>query len=365
MGGTLGGTAMSGQASAEGGAGDRVRRVYLGTYTEAGGLGIVRAHADRSGTLTVDEAFGDVPRPSFLTMAPGGRRMYAVSEVADGQVVALEIGADGSPRELGRQPTHGHSPAHLSVHPSGRYLLSANFFGSNIAVHPIEAGGSLRPASDVVEHTGSGPHPDQAAPHPHQIVTDPWGRFVLVVDLGTDTVVVYRLELGSGRLRRHSAARLRAGAGPRHLAFHPSGRTAYVISELDSTITVCAYDPHAGRLRPGQVVSTVPAGTPGANYPGEILVSPDGRHVYGTNRGHDSVAVLATSAGGRAVSLVDTVPCGGTWPRHMEFADEGRLLYVANQRSGTVAAFRVAGALLTPTGAPLATPAPVCVLPRF
>ncbi|MFG2007237.1 lactonase family protein [Spirillospora sp. NPDC048911] len=151
---------------------------------------------------------------------------------------------------------------------------------------------------------------------------------------------VYRLGLNAGTLRHHSTARLRAGAGPRHLAFHPDGRTAYVISELDSTITVCAYDPHAGKLRPGQVVSTVPAGTSVANHPGEILASPDGRHVYGTNRGHDSVAVLATNAG-------------------------GRLLYVAGQHSGTVTAFKVSGAHLTPAGAPLAAPAPVCVLPCF
>ncbi|MEU5879887.1 lactonase family protein [Spirillospora sp. NPDC047279] len=341
------------------------RRVYLGTYTDAGGLGIVSARADGSGALTVEDALGAVPRPSWLAAAPGGRLLYAASEVEDGQVAALAIGDDGSLRELGRQSAHGDSPAHLSLHPGGRFLLSASFFGGNLAVHPIGPDGAPLPASDVVRHTGSGPHPDQASPHPHQILTDPWGRYVLVADLGTDTVHTYRLDLGSGRLRPRSRARLRPGAGPRHLAFHPDGRTFYVAAELDSTVTVCSYDPHSGRVRPGQVVPTVPAGTTGANHPGEILVSPDGRHVFCTNRGHDSVAVFTTSAGGRALSLTGTVPCGGTWPRHMEFADGGRLLYVANQMSGTVAAFRVEGARLTPAGAPLVTPSPVCVRPRF
>lgn len=329
--------------------------VYLGSYTEAGGRGLMAAHADPgTGALAVEQVIDGVPRPSFVAAAPGRGHLYAVSEVDDGQVFAFAIGAGGSLRPLNHQPTGG-CPAHLSVHPSGRHVLSANYFGGSVAVHPVGPGGALGPATDLVEHPG-------ADPRVHQVVADPEGRFVLAVDLGTDTVHVYRLDLGTGRLRPHSAARMRSGAGPRHLAFHPGGRTAYVINELDSTITVCAYDPRGGRLSPGQTLSTVPAGAAAANYPGEILVSSDGRYVYGSNRGHDSIAVLATGEGGRRLRLVTTVPCGGEWPRHMDLDGSGRLLHVANQRSGLVSAFRVEGRRLTPVGDPLSTPAPACIL---
>ncbi|WP_433334654.1 lactonase family protein [Spirillospora sp. CA-294931] len=333
--------------------GERTDLAFLGGYTSAGGRGLLVARAGPAGTLTVRESV-DVPDPSFLALSPGGRRLYAVSEVDDGRVLAFALTREGSPRPLGHRSAHGAAPAHLSVHPSGRYLLSATYSGGTVAVHPIRPDGSLGPSAHVVRHDG-------AEPHPHQIVTAPDGRFVLAVDLGTDSVLVYRLDLATGRLDRHSRARLRPGAGPRHLAFHPGGHTAYVINELDSTVTVCAYD--RGRLTPGQIVSTVPEGTTTPNYPGEILVSPDGRHVYGTNRGHDSVAVFATR--GRRLRLVTTVACGGHWPRHMELARGGRLLYVANQRSGSVTAFTVSGARLEPAGTPLTTPAPACVLPRF
>jgi len=362
MGGVMmGGPLMSAQASASTSGGTKERLAYIGTYTDAGGHGVLLARADAAGALTVGKALSDIERPSFLAAPPRGRRLYAVSEVAEGQVFALDVARDGSLSVLNHQPTHGDSPAHLSVHPSGRHLLSANFFGSNIAVHPIREDGTLGAASDVVAHEGSGPKPDQKAPHPHQIITDPAGRFILVTDLGNDTVYVYRLE--DGRLREHSTVKLNPGAGPRHMAFHPNGRTLYVICELDSTVVVLDYDGARGRLKAGQVLSTVPAGTTD-NYPGEILVSGDGRFVYGTNRGHNSVAVFATGSGGRSLTLAGTVPCGGVWPRHMTLADRGRLMYVSNQNSGDVASFGVDGAHLTP-GATLKTPAPVCVLPRF
>jgi 6-phosphogluconolactonase len=362
MGGVMmGGPMLSATASAH--AGTRERRAYIGTYTDAGGRGVLLARADASGVLSVETALSDIERPSFLAAPPHGRRLYAVSEVAEGQVFALDVARDGSLSVLNHQPTHGDSPAHLSVHPSGRHLLSANFFGGNIAVHPIREDGTLAAATDVVAHEGSGPKPDQKAPHPHQIVTDPAGRFILVTDLGNDTVYVYRLDPHKGRLHEHSTVKVNAGAGPRHLAFHPNGRVLYVICELDSTVAVFDYDGARGRLKAGQVVSTVPAGA-GDNYPGEILVSGDGRFVYGTNRGHDSVAVFTTGEAGRSLRLTATVPCGGVWPRHMTLADRGRLMYVSNQKSGDVTSFRVDGATLTP-GAALTPPAPVCVLPRF
>ncbi|NUT49049.1 MAG: lactonase family protein, partial [Saccharothrix sp.] len=201
----------------------------------------------------------------------------------------------------------------------------------------------------------------QDGPHAHQVLPDPTGDFVLAVDLGTDTVYSYRLG-DDGRLTPAGECRVHPGAGPRHLAFHPSGRYAYIANELDSTIVVAEYD--RGVLRPGAKVGTLPAGAPTSprNYPAEILVSRDGRFVYLSNRGHDSVAVFAVERGGAALRLVEATPVGGRFPRHLELDASGRFLLAANQNSDTVTTFEVdrsTGTLrLTGTAA---APIPVCV----
>jgi 6-phosphogluconolactonase len=218
-----------------------------------------------------------------------------------------------------------------------------------------------------VKHKGTGPDPDrQEGPHAHQVLPDRDGKHILAVDLGTDSVYSYRLS-AEGKLTLASTAKLKAGAGPRHLAFHPSGKFAYVANELDSTIVVAAYDSARGVLTPGQRQTTLPPGAPTTprNYPAEVLVSADGRFVYLSNRGHDSVAVFAVADGGARLTLVEARSVGGKYPRHISLDSSGRFLFAANQNSGTVTSFKVdqSTGRLTPSGTPLKTPIPVCVVP--
>lgn len=326
--------------------------IYLGGYSAHGGQGIGVA-AQRDGVLALESRVHCPDHPTFLAVAPSGRTLYAVHELADGLVSAFAIGDDGNLRPLGTQPSGGAQPIHLSAHPSGRYLLCANWGSGSIVVHPVDGDGALGPATDIVEN---------AKPYAHMVVTDPGGRWVLAVHYGAGAVSTYHLDLDSGRLRLQSQAQLRHGAGPRHLAFHPLGTVVYVVNEADSTVTACAYDPGSGLLEPGETVPTVPRDTPVRNYPSAVLVSPDGRFVYVANRGHDSVGVLATEPGLR---LVATYPCGGPFPRDMAFADQGRLLYVANEAADLVTGLAVApadGSLLT-AGWTLAMPKPTCILP--
>ncbi|RKT53510.1 6-phosphogluconolactonase [Saccharothrix australiensis] len=335
-------------------------RVYLGTYTTwaGGGAGIGLASYDAAtGRLRSTGVVKGVPNPSFVISA--GRRVYAVNEQSRGTVTALDVGADGVPKVINTQSTGGADPCHLVLHRG--HVLAANYSSGSVSVHPVRADGGLGARTDLVRHQGSGPDPDrQEGPHAHQVVVDPAGEFVLAVDLGADAVFGYRLD--GGRLTRVSAARLHPGAGPRHLAFHPSGRFAYIANELDSTIVVAAYA--RGALTPGRKYGTLPAGAPTTprNYPAEVVVSADGRFVYLSNRGHDSVAVFAVEEDGAALRLLEAVPVGGDFPRHITLDPTGKLLFASNQNSNTVTTFAVdqaTGKLKHTSTFP--APIPVCV----
>lgn len=350
---------------AEAGAGGRGEvRAYLGTYTTwpGGGKGVgVGLYDPATGRLRVTGVVEGVPNPSFVVEA--GRRLYAVNEQADGEVTALAVGPDGVPEVINSRSTGGADPCHLALHRG--FLLSANYGSGSVAVHPVRPDGGLGERTDLVEHTGSGPDPErQAEPHAHQVLPDPRGDFVLAVDLGTDSVYSYRLD-DRGRLTPAGTARLHPGAGPRHLAFHPSGRFAYIANELDSTITVAGYE--RGVLKPGPRLSTLPEGVPTTprNYPAEVVVSADGRFAYLSNRGHDSVAVFAVERGGAALRLVGTTPVGGAFPRHITLDRTGRFLLAANQNSDNVTTFAVdrATGALRQVGS-VDTPIPVCVALR-
>ncbi|MEV6027864.1 lactonase family protein [Streptomyces sp. NPDC052036] len=339
------------------------RPLYVGTYTsvEGGGRGIGLATYDpESGAVTGTGTLTGVPDPSYLAVHPDGRTLYAVDERQDGSVTAVRL--DGH-RILGTRSTGGAGPCHLSVHPSGRWLLSANYLSGSVAVHPIDARGALGERTDLVTHTSPPPGPGQQGPHAHQFLTAPDGGHVLAVDLGTDTVYTYRLDPSRGTLTEVSLARTRAGAGPRHLTFHPGGRFAYLANEVDNTAVVCAYDPATGRLTPGEPQST---GTgAGTNYPAQFAVTADGAYAYLANRGHNTLTRYAVEAGGARLRLLDTVPVGGDFPRHLALSPDGRLLFTANQRSGTVSVFHVdrASGELRLAGEPFASPVAVCALP--
>jgi len=331
--------------------------LYVGSY----GHGIGRCRIDPVTGLPAPGPATETPQPSYLALAGDGRTLYAANEQTAGTVSAFAIRPGGELRQLGSRSSHGADPCYVHVHPDGRHLLTANYSSGSLAVHPIQPDGALGEASDVVQHTGTGPDPErQQGPHAHQVRTDVAGRFVHAADLGADTVFGYRLR--GGALVPAGELRLPPGSGPRHLSFHPSGAVAYVANELNSTLAVLRYDPREGRLTLASTVPTAPAGDV-RNYPSELVVSRDGRFVYVGNRGHNSIAIFAVT--GDRVTALGTVPCGGDWPRHLALSADGRRLYVANQLSDQVATFRVEprGGGLTPAGPALVTGTPTMALP--
>ncbi|MGW0905157.1 lactonase family protein [Streptomyces sp. NPDC002853] len=342
----------------------RDRQLFLGTYTSQAdggdGLGLAK-YDETTGEITATGTLTGVPDPSYLCLHPSGKTLYAVNEREQGGVTAVALSSAG-PEVLGARDTGGAGPCHLSVHPSGRWLLSANYGSGSVAVHPVQPSGALGELSDVVTHSSPPPGPGQEGPHAHQVVTSPDGGHVLAVDLGNDTVHSYRLDTTKGKLTRVSYAVLRPGAGPRHLTFHPSGRFAYLANEVDNTVVVCAYDPASGRLTPGGPQST---GTgEGTSYPAQLLVTREGTFAFLANRGHNSLTRYAIEAGGARLRLLDTVPVGGDFPRHIAFSPSGRLLFAANQKSGSVSVFQVGkSGRLRLTGTPFAAPLAVCALP--
>ncbi|MBV2357278.1 lactonase family protein [Streptomyces sp. J2-1] len=339
------------------------RPLLLGTYTsaEGGGTGIgVASYDSATGAVTGAGTITGVPDPSYLVCHPDGRTVYAVDERDDGAVTAVRL-ADR--KVLGSRSTGGSGPCHVSVHPGGRWLLSANYGSGSVAVHPIDASGALGERTALVTHSTPPPGPGQQGPHAHQFLTSPDGGHLLAVDLGTDTVYTYRLDEQRGTLTEVAQAHTRPGAGPRHLTFHPGGRYAYLANEVDDTVAVCAWDPDSGRLTIG---APQPSGSSGGtNYPAQFVVTGDGRYAFLANRGHNSVARFAVEDDGAVLRLLGTVPVGGDFPRQIALSPDGGLLFAANQRSGTVTVFHVdaADGQLTRAGEPFASPVAVCALP--
>lgn len=348
--------------------------LYVGTYTDdirREGIYLVQMNR-RSGELKQVGSVDASANPSFLAIHPNGGVLYAVNEVekyngrASGAVRAFAIApATGALTSLGEQPSEGGAPCFVSVDRSGRVVMVANYVGGNVALFPIEADGTLGKATSVVTHTGSGPNADrQSVPHAHCIVADPSNRFALAADLGADRVFVYGLDL-DGKVLRHipgDDAVMRAGAGPRHIAFHPTLPLVFVANELDSTVATLRFDAERGMLSPIAAHSTVPPAWTGANYPADIHVAPSGRTLYVSNRGHNSIAVFSVAATG-ALTLDQVVSTAGDWPRNFSLDPTGQWLLVANQKSNSIVVFarEPENGRLTPTHQQIALPSPVCL----
>ncbi|MEU3991103.1 lactonase family protein [Streptomyces platensis] len=340
------------------------RRAYIGSFTTSGGLGITTAAVDpESGALTPLHSTDAVPNPSYLAPSPDGRYLYAVSETPDGAAAAFALTPRGPELLAPAVPVDGADPTHLTL-ADGR-LLTANYSSGSVSTLPVRADGTLAGPATVLTHQGSGPRTDrQEGPHAHAVLPDPGGRWLLSVDLGTDSVRSCALGAGDGALTVHTEAGLRPGSGPRHLAFHPRGDHAYVINELDPTVTVCRWDADRGVLTPLGETRLLPDGaaTEGT-FPSELVISRDGRFAWAANRGHDSLSVLSLGASGDTATLVTTVPCGGHWPRDLALHPDGRHLYTANERSGDVTWFTVDPATGIPARAgSVEAPAASCVV---
>ncbi|MCF3181107.1 lactonase family protein [Streptomyces polychromogenes] len=331
---------MDGAHSTDHGGG---HRAYIGSFTSGGGRGVLTAAVDpATGALTPLSAEGSLPDPSYLALDPATGVLYAVSETERGAAGAFRPTAEGLVPLGTPVPVGGSGPTHLSL--AGRRLLTANYTSGSVSSLPLAADGSLRGPAAVLEYEGSGPDPDrQAGPHAHQVLPDPTGRWVLGVDLGTDAVRVCAPDPADGRPGVHARVALRAGSGPRHLAFHPAGAVVYVLHELEPLLTVCRWNADAGRLDPLVEVPVAPEGAPEGvrAFPSAITVSPDGRFLWAAVRGADALVTFSLAGGPEEPRPTGTVGCGGHWPRDLAADPSGRRLYAANERSGNVTWFEV------------------------
>lgn len=370
--------------------------VYIGTYTkrepsadpqrqwvyQGRGEGIYLYRLDLStGALTFVSVVKGIINPSFLAIDPGHRYLYAVNQVVwfagaaepGGAVNAFAIDPQtGELAFLNQQPSHGTGPCYLSVDATGRYVLVANYRSGSAAVLPIQNDGRLGAATGTVQHQGSSLHPQrQAGPHAHSITLDPANRYAFVADLGLDKVMIYQLDLTQGKLRPNDQqpwVQLQAGAGPRHFAFHPSRKYAYLINELDSTMTAFGYDETNGTLRELQTLSTLPEDFVGRSHCADVHMAPSGKFVYGSNRGHNSIAIFAVDESTGRLTVVGHEPTGGRTPRNFGLDPTGHYLLAANQDTDTVVVFAIdqQTGKLAPTGQVIDVPTPVCVkmIPR-
>ncbi len=342
--------------------------VFIGTYTTRGSKGIYLYRLDMSSGQLSPVGEGPVtPNPSFLAVHPNHRYLYAVNETDNGSVSAFSIDPHtGALKLLNSHSSRGSAPCHITVDRHGRAALVANYTSGSVAVLPIHSDGTLGEATGFDQHHGTGTNPQrQEGPHGHCVELDPANRFALSCDLGLDKVFVYRFDPGKPSITPNnpSFAPVAPGAGPRHLAFHPSGRFVYVIEEMGNTITAFEYDSHHGALRNIQTVSTLPEGFSGSNTTAEIAVHPSGRFVYGSNRGHDSIAIFTVDPSTGKLTPSGHQSTLGKTPRGFAIDPTGRYLVAGNQDSDTLVVFRIDPdtGQLTPTGQTVQVPAPVCV----
>lgn len=349
--------------------------IYIGTYTGKKSQGIYSARFDsETGKPSAPELAVETKNPSFLALHPNGRVLYAVGEIDDfqgmktGAVSAFSIERQsGKLSLLNQKPSGGSGPCHLSVDNAGKCVLVANYGSGHFAELPVEEDGKLGGVGHVTRFTGSSINRErQSGPHAHFISFDPWNRFALGCDLGVDKVLVWKVDpsgTNGHKMVFKYPALIKPGSGPRHLAFHPSEPFVYLINEMAATITVFAYDWDTPALKELQTISMLPERFEGFKSGAEIQMHPSGKFVYGSNRGHDSIAVFAVDGKSRKLSLVQHQSTQGKTPRHFVIDPTGKWLLAENQDSDNIVIFRIdqETGKLSPTGDKIEVGSPVCI----
>jgi 6-phosphogluconolactonase len=342
---------------------------YVGTYTtKTDSQGIYAfSYEASSGKLNSIGVAAETRDPSFLAIHPSGKYLYAVNEAGGSSMVsAFALDAhSGKLTLLNQLPALGEDPCYISFDKTGKFVLVANYTSGNIAVFPVGPDGRLGEHTALVQNTGTrGPTKErQEGPHAHWIEASPDNRFVLVADLGLDEVLIYKFDPANGTLTANQPgfAKLKPGSGPRHVAFHPNGKFVFVVSELSSTATAFRYDAKKGSLREIGSVSTLPPNFSGRNDVAEVAVHANGKFLYVSNRGNESIAVLSIDGSTGALTPSGGMPTGGQEPRHFAIDPSGKYLLVENQLSNNIVIFKIDAATggLQPTGQVVAVPSPV------
>ncbi len=343
---------------------------YVGSFTSAerkargNGINVFRLDP-ATGSLTHIQQVGDLINPSFLVLSRDQRVLYSVHGDENHATAFAVDPQNGTIKPLGRADTGGKNGVRQAIDPSGKFLIVANYASGTVAVLPIAEDGSLKNETQVVQCKGTpGPHRvRQVSSHPHDTVFDPSGKFVVVPDLGLDRVFVFRFDPARGELTEASTLDGRPTSGPRHVAFHPTKPLAFVLNELDSTMTACQWDSERGALKPIQVISTLKTSFTGNSTAAELAVAPSGNFVYASNRGGDDIAIYAIDPANGTLSAIDFVPTQGKGPRFIALTPSGRLMYAANEVGDSIVSYRVdAGSgKLTPTGQVVQSLTPVTI----
>ncbi len=349
--------------------------VYVGTYADAGSESIFLYRLNpETGELTRVNGYKGGANPSFLTLNEQRTHLYAVNETGDyegqqsGAVSAFSINQQtGDLTKLNQVASKGGAPCYISLGDGGKTVMVANYMGGNVAAFRVQENGTLSEATDVAQHKGTGPNKNrQEAPHAHYMAPSPDNQYAFGVDLGVDKIYGYRLDAEKGTLKPAEPAVAFAtepGAGPRQLAFHPNGRYAFVINELNSTMTALAYNSDNGTFTEIQTLPTIPTDFKDNNQPAAVRVSPDGKFLYGSNRGHNSIVVYSIDESTGKIAHVENVDCGGDWPRDITIDLTGNILLVANERANNITSLKIdkTTGKLTDTGHKAELPKPVCV----
>jgi len=354
------------------------RTFYVGTYTNYKSEGIYICGMDpNSGAIHLKGKKKGIINPSFLAIDHKNCFLYSVNEISDdegrggGFVSAFKINEKKDTLEfLNKQPSGGSAPCHLIIDKNDRFVLVSNYTSGNVAILPVLGNGSLGPPIDIVQHEGSSINPNrQLVPHAHSTILDASNHYAFVADLGIDKVMIYKFNSKSGKLNPCDKPFIQVapGAGPRHIVFHPDGMKAYLINELNSTLTVFDYDVKTGDLNETQTISTLPSDFSGENTCADLHISSSGRYVYASNRGHGSIVAFAVDKPNGELSVIQHQSSLGKTPRNFAIEPDGRFLVVANQNSDTIVVFAIdsQSGKLSPTGHNLKIPTPACLKFKF
>jgi 6-phosphogluconolactonase len=347
----------------------KTQQFYVGTFTSEGAKGIYLCDFDNeSGEISLKETFIGIDNPSFLKLSPDNKYLYVVNraskeiEPTGGFVSAYEVGKNGALHFLNKQLSHGADPCHVDVSPDGKFVALANYGGGNTAMYPVAENGDLLPATSIIKNEGSSVNPSrQTKPFAHSIKFSPFNNQVFSADLGTDQLNIFTLEGEKLVQPGQKFVKLEPGAGPRHFDFHPKGDVIFVINELNSTVTAIRKTGEVWEKY--QTISTLPADFKETSYCADIHVSADGKYLYGSNRGHNSIAVFGINSETKQLKPIGFVSVEGNWPRNFSISPSGNYLLVANQRSGNITVFKINKETGMPgfTGKSIQIPAPVCI----
>lgn len=335
---------------------------FAGTYTRESSKGIYRFILDtEQGKLSTVEVAARIGSPTYLALSEDKRHLYSVAQADDlGGVAAYEINPEtGELRYLNRKLDAGAPPCHL--HAQENMLLTGNYHKGTVELLEFNEKGGVQPASSAAQHEGNGPHERQEKPHVHYTAHTPDGKYIIACDLGIDELVTYRIQ--KGKLKKVATLEVEPGSGPRHVEFHPDGKTAYLLTELSSEVIVLDYHENDGSFTPKQTIKAIPEDFTETNDASAIHASTDGRFLYTGNRGHNSITLFSIDENSKELTLIDHTPSGGEWPRDFTLDPSEKFLVASNQHTGNLVLFSrdEASGKLSKLDSEVSVPEVVCV----